>query len=219
MRPGMTPLAVIKGLQKTYKPFKTALTYKKDWQLLFAILLSAQTTDANVNKVTSTLYKELPTVEAIANSSLPKLEKLVYSTGYYKAKAKNLQGAAQKLLSDYKGKVPKTMDELITIPGVGRKTANVFLHVYHEIASGVVVDTHIFRVSNRTGASNGKTAEQVEQDVMHSLDKKYWILYSDLTIQHGRQICDARKPRCDVCPLNKECPAAFQFPHFKRELA
>jgi endonuclease III len=214
----MTPLAVVKGLQKTYKPFKTVLVYKKDWQLLFSILLSAQTTDANVNKVTAVLFKELPSVEAIASCPLPKLEKLVYSTGYYKSKAKNLKGAAQKLVSDFNGVVPHTMEELIIIPGVGRKTANVFLHVWCEVASGVVVDTHIHRVSNRTGASAGKTPEQVERDIMNHLEKKYWILYSDLTIQHGRQICDARKPRCDVCPLQKECPAAFQFKHFQEKL-
>jgi endonuclease III len=211
----MTPLAVIEGLEKTYKPFKTLLTYKDDWQLLFSILLSAQTTDANVNKVTAVLFKELPTVQAIADCPLPKLEKLVYSTGYYKAKAKNLKGAAQKLVDEFNGNVPGTMEELITIPGVGRKTANVFLHVWHEIAQGVVVDTHIFRVSRRTGVSRGNTPAQVEKDVMKKLDKKYWILYSDLAIQHGRAICDARKPRCDVCPINKECPAAFKFAHFK----
>ena len=210
----MTALQVVKGLQKTYSPFKTDLEYKKDWQLLFAVMLSAQTTDANVNRVTKVLYKELLTVEAIANASMAKLEKLVYSTGYYKAKAKNLKAAAQKLLADFNGRVPKTMEELITIPGVGRKTANVFLHVWYEEASGVVVDTHIHRVSNRTGVSSGKTAEQVERDVMHDLDKKHWILYSDLVIQHGREICDARKPKCDICPLRKACPAAFQFKHF-----
>lgn len=210
----MQPLQVIKGLSKTYKPFKTALLFKKDWQLLFSVLLSAQTTDANVNRVTAVLYKELPSVQAIADCPLPKLEKLVYSTGYYKAKARNLQAAAKKLAADFDGKVPSTMEELVSIPGVGRKTANVFLHVWHERAEGVVVDTHIFRVSNRTGASLGKTPEQVERDIMGNLEKRYWILYSDLTIQHGRAICDAKKPRCDVCPLNKECPSAFRFKHF-----
>jgi endonuclease III len=213
----MTPLAVIKGLNKTYKPFKTVLNYKTDWQLLFAILLSAQTTDANVNKVTAILFKELPSVEAIAKAPITKLEKLIYSTGYYKAKAKNLKAAAQKISKDFSGRVPKTVAELITIPGVGRKTANVFTHVWYETAEGVVVDTHIHRVSNRTGVSSAKTAEQVERDVMNNLDKKHWIIYSDLTIQHGRAICDAKKPRCDVCPLNKTCPSAFQFKHFEKQ--
>lgn len=213
----MSPLAVIKGLRKTYKPFKTVLQYKDDWQLLFAILLSAQTTDANVNKVTAVLFKTLPSAEAIANCPLPKLEKLIYSTGYYKAKARNLKAAANTLSKDFGGRVPDSMELLITIPGVGRKTANVFLHVWHERAEGVVVDTHIFRVSNRTGASYGKTPEQVERDIMSNLPKKHWIMYSDLTIQHGRAICEAKKPRCDICPLNKECPSAFQFKHFHLE--
>jgi endonuclease III len=210
----MTALQVIKGLQTTYKPFKTVLAYKTDWQLLFSVMLSAQTTDANVNRVTATLYKELPSVDAIARCPLQKLEKLVYSTGYYKAKAKNLKAAAQKIVTEFNGKVPKTMDELTSIPGVGRKTANVFLHVHYEVASGVVVDTHIGRVSNRTGVSNSTNAIAIERDIMEQLDKKHWILYSDLTIQHGRQICDARRPRCNICPLQKACPAAFQFKHF-----
>jgi endonuclease III len=214
MRAPMTPLAVIKGLEKTYPLFKTALAYKTDWQLLFAVSLSAQTTDANVNRATAVLFTELPSIEAIANAPIAKLEKFVHSVGYYQTKAKNLKAAAKQLLSEYNGRVPATMEELITLPGVGRKTANVFLHVWHNRTEGVVVDTHIFRVSNRTGVSSGKTPQQVERDVMQSLDKKYWIQYGNLTIQHGRQICDARKPRCDVCPLNKQCPAAFQFKHF-----
>ncbi len=217
MRKPMKPLAVIKGLQGTYKEFKTPLTHTTDWQLLFAVLLSAQTTDANVNKVTAVLFKELPSVEAIANAPIRTLEQLVHSTGYYQAKAKNLKGAANAILKDFGGHIPHSMEQLITIPGVGRKTANVFLHVWHGIAEGVVVDTHIFRVSKRTGVSDGNTPQQVERDVMRTLAKEHWKEYADLTIQHGRQICEARKPRCDVCPINKQCPSAFAFPHFKHK--
>jgi endonuclease III len=214
-RKAMSPLQVIEGLRSTYKPFKTVLKYTTDWQLLFAVLLSAQTTDAQVNKVTEKLFVELPSVAAIANAPLAQLQTLVHGVNFSANKAKNLKAAAQLLVDNHDSVVPKTMEELILLPGVGRKTANVFLHVYHEIASGVVVDTHIFRVSNRTGASAGVTPEKVEADIIKKLDKKYWILYSDLTIQHGRAICEARKPKCDVCPLNTKCPSAFQFPHFR----
>lgn len=206
----MSPLAVIRGLEKAYAPHVTALSYRNEWELLVAIVLSAQCTDARVNMVTPKLFAELPGVQDFARAPQARIEKLIYSTGFYKNKAKNLKAAAQKLAADYGGKLPDSMEELITIPGVGRKTANVFLHVVHRKAEGVVVDTHIFRVSKRTGVSAGKTAEQVERDVMRKLDKKYWILYGDLAIQHGRVICHARKPECSRCPLNKTCPSAFK---------
>ena len=206
----MKPLAVLKGLEKTYTPFVTALDYKTEWQLLVAIMLSAQCTDARVNRVTPVLFQALPNIDSFVRVPQAKLERLIFSTGFYKNKAKNIKAAAKKIGEEFDGKLPSSMEQLITIPGVGRKTANVFLQVVHNKAEGVVVDTHIYRVSKRTGVSSGNTAEQVEQDIMKALPKKYWILYGDLTIQHGRTICFARKPNCAGCPLNKQCPSAFK---------
>ncbi len=205
----MTPLAVVRGLQQAYAPFKTALSYDQDWQLLIAVVLSAQTTDAQVNKATAGLFKAYPALEHLARAPLASIEKLIFSTGFYKTKAKNIRAAAQTIVSNFQGVVPASMEQLITIPGVGRKTANVFLHVVHEKAQGIVVDTHIFRVSNRTGASSAKTPQLVERELMQTLPKNYWILYSDLAIQHGREICHARKPECGRCPLRITCPSAI----------
>ena len=206
----MDALSVVKGLSKAYSLHKTALAYRNEWQLLVAIILSAQCTDERVNKTTPALFKELPRIEDFVSVPQGKLEKLIYSTGFYKSKAKSIKNAAKKIMNGFGGKLPSTMEELVTIPGVGRKTANVFLQVVHEKAEGVVVDTHIFRVSRRTGVSNGKTAEKVEEDVMQQLPSKYWIAYGDLVIQHGRKICHARKPDCAACVLTLKCPSAFK---------
>ena len=202
---------VIELLKREYPLHKTALGYRNEWQLLVAIILSAQCTDARVNQVTPPLFKELPEIKDFAKAPLKKIERLIFSTGFYKNKAKNIKAAAQKITGDFKGRIPDSMQELVTIPGVGRKTANVFLHVVHEKSEGVVVDTHIFRVSRRTGVSKGRTAEQVEREVMKQLPKRQWIAYGDYVIQHGRKICHARKPECGKCLLNKECPSAFKM--------
>lgn len=206
----MNASRVIRLLRKEYSLHKTALGYGSEWQLLVAIILSAQCTDARVNIVTPGLFRELPGVRDFVVAPIKKIEKLIFSTGFYKNKARNIKAAAQKITGDFKGKIPDSMEKLITIPGVGRKTANVFLHVVHQKIEGVVVDTHIFRVSRRTGVSGGKTAEQVERDVMGQLPKKQWIAYGDYAIQHGRKICHARKPECGKCILSKECPSAFK---------
>lgn len=205
----MDASAVLKGLRTTYKLHTTQLQYKTPWQFLVAVILSAQCTDAQVNRVTPGLFAKYPDPQSLAKASLPAIEKLVYSTGFYKAKAKNCKKAAQHVIKEHNGKLPATLAQLIRIPGVGRKTANVFLQVVHGKAEGVVVDTHIFRVSKRTGAATGNTAEQVEQDLMQSLPQKDWAAYGDLVIQHGRHVCFARKPNCDGCVLKKQCPSAF----------
>lgn len=201
--------SVVKILSKHYSLHITALKYKTEWQLLVAIMLSAQCTDARVNKVTPILFKELPKVEDFAKIPNARLEKLIFSTGFYKAKTKNIKAAAKYLIAKHNSNVPSSMQELIKVPGVGRKTANVFLQVVHKKAEGVVVDTHIFRVSRRTGVSKANTAQQVEKDIMAQLPKKQWIAYGDLTIQHGRVICHARKPDCEHCPLKNTCPKLF----------
>lgn len=207
----MDALSLVKTLSKHYKLHKSALSYKSEWQLLVAIILSAQCTDAQVNKVTPALFKALPKVQDMSAVNQTKLEKLIFSTGFYKNKAKNVKAAAQHLIEKHEGKIPATMNELVKVPGVGRKTANVFLSVVHNKAEGVVIDTHIFRVSQRIGVSKGNTAEQVERDVMEQLPKRYWISYGDLVIQHGRKICHARKPDCVHCPLKKTCSSANLF--------
>lgn len=207
----MSPLTVLEGLSKKYKSFTTALDYKTEWQFLVAIILSAQCTDNRVNKVTPVLFTALPEISDFASAPVTKIEKLIFSTGFYKNKAKNIKAAAQTILREYSGKIPDNMETLVKIPGVGRKTANVFLQVVHKKAEGIVVDTHIFRVSNRTGASKGKTPEQVEHELMRALPKKYWILYGNLAIQHGRVLCHARKPDCASCPLKTTCPSAALY--------
>lgn len=208
-RPPLTPLAVIKGLRKRYPPFVTALTWKTDWQLLVAVILSAQCTDERVNRVTPALFKALPTIKDFVHVPQLKLEKLIFSTGFYRSKAKNIKAAARTIIERHNGQVPATMDELVALPGVGRKTANVILHVVHEKTEGIVVDTHIYRVSKRTGAARGNTPEQIERNLMQSLSKRYWIEYGNLAIQHGRAICHARKPDCTRCPLKNTCPSSL----------
>jgi len=211
-RPALEPLAVIKGLRKRYLPFVTALTWKSEWQLLVAVILSAQCTDERVNRVTPPLFKALPTMRDFATVPQATLEKLIFSTGFYKNKAKNIKAAASTIITKHNSSIPDSMEELVAIPGVGRKTANVFLHVIHKKAEGIVVDTHIYRVSKRTGAARGNTPEQVERSLIQSLPKKYWIEYGNLTIQHGREICYARKPDCSACPLKTTCPSSLVMP-------
>lgn len=205
----MTPLAVINELKTVYSLHKTQLTYASDWQLLVAVILSAQCTDARVNMVTPVLFKKLPTIEAMADAPHRLIASLIASVTFAQSKARYLKASAQRIRTEFGGIVPDAMEKLVTLPGVGRKTANVILHVIHEKSEGVVVDTHIYRVSRRTGVTHATTPEKVEADIMRQLDKQHWIVYSDLVIQHGRKICHAKKPECAVCPLNKACPSAF----------
>lgn len=194
---------VIEILAKEYGEFKTALEYSNIFQLLIAVILSAQCTDERVNKVTKKLFKELESPKDFAEVSQDKLEKLIFSTGFYKNKAKNIIAASKAI---YKlGAVPQTMDGLTKLAGVGRKTANVVLSEGLNRVEGVVVDTHIFRVSKRLGLAKSNNAVSVERELMKKLDKKHWKLYGDLTIMHGRQICKSRKPNCDKCPLQNIC--------------
>jgi endonuclease-3 len=157
------------------------------------------------------LFKVYPTPEKLAKAKSKDVEKLVKSTGFYKNKTKNLIGAAQALLTLYKGKMPKTIEEMVKIPGVGRKTANVVLGEVYGIAEGVVVDTHVTRLSNRLGFTKHQDAVKIEQDLMKILPKEEWRPFSHRLIQHGRKVCDSRKPLCNLCALNKWCPSANKF--------
>ena len=170
--------------------------------------LSAQCTDARVNMVTPELFRKFPTPKAMAEASLPAIEEEIRSTGFYHNKAKSISGAAKKIVAEFGGKVPRTMAELLTVPGAARKTANVVLGVAYNVAEGVVVDTHVLRLSNRLGLTKETDPKKVEQDLMKIIPKDHWIQFSHELIHHGRQICIARKPRCVDCMLETLCHSA-----------
>ena len=197
--------AVHKALDEAYPNVECALTHRSPWELLVATILSAQCTDVRVNMVTPALFKRFPSPAAMAKATLPELEALIHTTGFFRNKAKSIQGAAKKLLADFNGKVPQTLAELITIPGAARKTANVVLGVCFHKAEGVVVDTHVFRIARRLSLANGDTPQKVEQELMKVLSQNRWIAFSHQLIHHGRQVCDARKPKCDRCNLEQLC--------------
>ena len=175
------------------------------WELLIATILSAQTTDKRVNLVTPDLFLAFPTPQAMAAASLPELEELIHATGFFRAKAKSIQGAAKAINERFGGEVPRTLAELITVPGAARKTANVVLGVAYGLAEGVVVDTHVLRLSNRLGLTKHQDPKKIEKDLMRVIPRERWIAFSHELILHGRSICVARKPRCAECPLETTC--------------
>lgn len=201
----------IELLSNLYPDAKTALNYTNPLELLVATMLSAQTTDAQVNKVTQTLFKKYKTTKDYATAPLAQLEEDIHSTGFYHNKAKNLKACAQMLLDRFHGEVPQTMEELIQLPGVARKTANIVLYFAFGITAGVAVDTHVMRLSQRLGLTAEKDQDKIERDLMALLPKEQWMPLTNLLILHGRQVCTAKKPRCDICVLNKICPSAFTF--------
>jgi endonuclease-3 len=210
-RPARGPLApdriaaILRGLDEAYPDVVCALTHRSPWELLVATILSAQCTDVRVNMVTPELFRRFPTPKAMAAATIEELEEIVRSTGFYHNKAKSIQGAAQKVMADFKGKVPETLAELITIPGAARKTANVVLGVCFGKAEGVVVDTHVFRIARRLSLAKGDTPQKVEQELMKILPQDRWISFSHQIIHHGRALCDARKPKCEQCNLEQIC--------------
>ena len=197
--------AILKALDEAYPNVECALTYRSPWELLVATILSAQCTDVRVNLVTPELFRRFPTPAAMAKATLPELEALICTTGFFHNKAKSIQGAARKVVAEFGGQVPQTLDELITIPGAARKTANVVLGVSFGKAEGVVVDTHVFRISRRLGLAKGDTPQKVEQELMRILPQSRWIAFSHQLIHHGRQVCNARKPKCNRCNLEQLC--------------
>lgn len=198
--------AILQKLKKNYPDAHCALDHDSPEQLLIATILSAQCTDARVNIVTKSLFKKYPTMKAFAEAQLPDLENDIRSTGFYKNKAQNIKSCAQKIVREYGGRVPKTMNELTALAGVGRKTANVVLGNAFQIASGVVVDTHVSRLSQRMGMTKQKTPEKIEQDLMKIVPTKDWVQVSHWLIMHGRGVCKARNPACDTCFLDDICP-------------
>ncbi|HEV2276324.1 MAG TPA: endonuclease III [Acidobacteriaceae bacterium] len=197
--------AILDILAQTYPGVECALHHRNAWELLVATILSAQCTDARVNMVTPALFKKFPSPEDFARAPLPEIEEMIRSTGFYHNKAKSLSGAAKTLIEEFGGKVPQTMAELLRLPGVARKTANVVLGVAFGIAEGIVVDTHVLRLSRRLELTSATDAPRVEQDLTKIIPRDRWIAFSHELIHHGRQVCIARKPRCIDCTLEKLC--------------
>ena len=197
--------AILKALDEAYPAVECALIHSSPWELLVATILSAQCTDVRVNMVTPELFKRFPTPAAMAKATQPQLEALIRTTGFFRNKAKSIHGAARKIIADFSGQVPQTLAELITIPGAARKTANVVLGVSFKKAEGVVVDTHVFRIARRLSLAKGDIPQKVEQELMRVIPKDRWIDFSHQIIHHGRQVCDARKPKCDRCNLEQLC--------------
>jgi len=210
---GYNPLApdrvseILKRLDQTYPEVTCALTHASAWELLVATILSAQSTDVNVNRVTPELFRKYPTVEAFAVLTPEQLEPDVRSTGFFRNKSKSVVGAAKRLVSDFGGQVPDEMDQLLTLPGVARKTANVVLGSWFKKAVGVVVDTHVHRISRRLELTTQDEPPKIEQDLMKVIPQEKWILFSHQIIWHGRTLCYARKPKCADCPLENLCHA------------
>jgi len=198
---------IIEEFDRLFPTVTCALIYKSPWQLLVATILSAQCTDERVNKVTPELFRKYPTVQDFASATQEELSQDIRSTGFFNNKARSIIGAANKILSDYAGQVPCTMEELLTVPGAARKTANVVLGTAFSIPVGVVVDTHVQRISQRLDFTKQIDPVKIETDLMKIIPQEKWILFAHQTIHFGRQICIARKPRCASCPLDTVCYA------------
>ena len=200
---------VIRRLKRAYPDARCSLNHSNAFELLIATILSAQCTDERVNMVTADLFRKYREPEDYLKVSPRELEKDIQSTGFFRNKTKSIQGTAKMLTEHYGGAVPKTMDELLELPGVARKTANVVLGNAFEIKSGVVVDTHVTRLSHRLDFTQQKTAEKIEQDLIQIVPKKDWVIFSHLLIAHGRKICKARNPLCAECPVERQCPSSY----------
>ncbi|WP_437194164.1 endonuclease III [Planctomicrobium sp. SH527] len=196
---------ILKQLEVSYPIAECALVHKNPFELVVATILSAQCTDQRVNMVTPALFEAYPTPEALKQASLEEIETLIQSTGFFRAKARSLSGLAHALVDHHQGVVPQTIEELVALPGVGRKTANVVLGVAFGIAKGVVVDTHVRRISTLLGLTKSSNVEVIERDLMKLLPRDSWIDYSHRIIHHGRKICIARRPKCTECPLLAYC--------------
>ena len=204
-------LEIIKILQKEYPGSKIALDYANPLELLVSTILSAQCTDRQVNIVTKTLFKKYNTATDYANANIKEFEQDIKSTGFYRNKAKNIIESCKIIEKKYNGKVPDTMGEILTFPGVARKTANIVLSNAYGVVVGIAVDTHVRRLSQRLGFSRNDNPDKIEQDLMELFPKKEWFKLNYLLIEHGRKICQAKKPLCPECPVKKLCPSAKKF--------
>jgi endonuclease-3 len=197
---------VVRSLQKDYPDVECALVHENAFQLLIATILSAQCTDERVNIVTKDLFAKYPTASCLAKLPIKTLEKAIQSTGFFRNKAKNIKECCKLLVERYDGEVPRDLDLLVELPGIGRKTANVVLGTAFGMATGVVVDTHVSRISRRLGLTEESNPEKIERDLMAVLPRREWINFSHRMIHHGRRICNARKPLCQQCSMEKFCP-------------
>ncbi|MEM3458627.1 MAG: endonuclease III [Candidatus Bathyarchaeia archaeon] len=202
---------IIRLLEKEHPDAKIALNYSNPLELLVATILSAQCTDERVNIVTKQLFKKYRKAEDYANADLKELEQDIKSTGFYRNKARNLKKCCQMLVEKYNSQVPKTMKEMLELPGVARKTANIVLSNAYGIVEGIAVDTHVRRLAKRLGLTENEDAAKIEEDLMQLVPKEKWMRFTDLLIFHGRRVCIAKKPECKKCVLNKLCPSAFTF--------
>ena len=199
---------IIRRLEAAYPDAHCELTHQNPWQLLVATILSAQCTDERVNKVTPVLFSRFPTAKAMADADRAEIESIIRSTGFYRNKARFIHEASQRIAYDYDGEIPPDMQHLLKLPGVARKTANVVLGVGFNIADGIVVDTHVKRLSRRLGLTTHTDPKKVEKDLMAIVPRSHWISISHLLIFHGRRVCKARKPVCEECPLADLCPSS-----------
>jgi endonuclease-3 len=204
-------LNIIDLLENQYPRAKTALHYSSPLEILIATILSAQCTDKRVNIVTKSLFKKYRTTEDYANADISELEQDIRSTGFYRNKAKNIKNAGQMMVEKFDSQVPNTMKEILELPGVARKTANIVLSNAYGVVEGIAVDTHVRRLSKRLGLTENKNPDKIEKDLMQIVPKSQWKRINNLLISHGRKICKARKPECYSCILNKICPSAFRI--------
>lgn len=199
---------IVRILRRTYPKAECALKHGSAFELLVSTILSAQCTDVRVNLVTPALFRRYPTPEAMAGARLTDLQRLIRPTGFFRSKARALRGTAALLVKRFGGQVPRAMEEMLELPGVARKTANVVLGTWYGLSTGITVDTHVFRLSHRLGLSAQRDPNKVERELMRLIPKRYWIEFGHAMIWHGRRICHARKPRCVECPLAHLCPSA-----------
>ena len=209
--PSARILELIERLKAAYPEAACALVHEDPFQLLVATILSAQCTDERVNKVTPALFAKYPDAATMKDAPVAEMEDLIRTTGFFHNKTKSLLGASQRIAEQFEGKVPSTMEELLSLPGVARKTANVVLGTGYGVAAGVVVDTHVYRLSRRLGLTRAGSPVDVERDLMKIVPREEWILFAHLLIHHGRRICVARRPKCAACPVNDLCPSAKYF--------
>jgi endonuclease-3 len=202
---------IIKLLEKEHSDAKIALHYANPLELLIATILSAQCTDERVNIVTKTLFRKYRSVEDYADADLKELEDDVRSTGFYRNKAKNIKKCCQMLIEKFNSEIPRTMEEILQLPGVARKTANIVLSNAYGVIEGIAVDTHVRRLAQRLGLTENDDPNKIEQDLMLIIPRSQWMRITDLLIFHGRRICTAKKPKCGECIVNKLCPSAFTF--------
>ncbi len=215
---------IIRRLKKRFPNAKITLNFSNNWGLLVAVILSAQCTDKKVNEVTEKLFKKYRRIEDYVKASasrrtIREFERMIKPTGFYRAKAKNILASAKTIKEKFNGKIPRTMAGMLELPGVARKTANVVLGNAYGVTKGIAVDTHVRRISQRLGLSASNNPEKIEQDLMVLVPKKDWFKFTYLLIDHGRAICSAKDPQCDLCPLSDICPSAFNFPRFKKKEA